>query len=85
MKNVKSGLTLLLNNPTQHRYYAIDKYWFSLQEIDNWFLIIPPTVVQIEGYSDIEMHVTNYQELMTDLDKKEFVRKSRLKQLLFQK
>ena len=47
--NVKIGLTNLLNNPTKHPIYAIDKFWFTLQNTDRWYLIIPLTVVQCEG------------------------------------
>jgi hypothetical protein len=52
-----------------HYFFAIDKYWFCLQQFDNWYLIIPPTIVQREGYSDIEKRVTNYKNMMTDIDK----------------
>jgi hypothetical protein len=55
--------------------YAIDKYWFNLQKVDNWFLIIPLTVTQREDYSDIEKRPTNYTNVMTDLDKEEFFKK----------
>jgi glycosyl transferase family 25 len=78
MNNVKMGLTNLLNDPTKHTLYAIDKFWFALQETDNWFLITPLTVVQREDYSDIEKKVINYQSIMTDLDKKELFEKIRL-------
>lgn len=69
--NVKMGLTNLLNKPEERSKYAIDKFWFILQNSCNWFLIIPLTVVQREDYSDIEDKVTNYQNMMRDLDKKE--------------
>ena len=75
MNNVKMGLTNLLRDPTNHTQFAIDKHWFALQEKDNWFLITPLTVVQREDYSDIEKRVINYQESMTDLDKKELFEK----------
>ena len=78
MNNVKMGLTNLLNDPAKHTLYAIDKFWFALQETDNWFLITPLTVVQREDYSDIEKKVINYQSIMTDLDKKELFEKVRL-------
>ena len=42
------------NNPTNKTQYAIDKFWFGLQGIHNWYLITPLTVVQREDYSDIE-------------------------------
>ena len=78
MNNVKMGLTNLLREPKNHTQYAIDKHWFALQAIDNWFLITPLTVVQREDYSDIEKKVINYQEAMTDLDKKELFERIRL-------
>lgn len=73
LQNVKMGLTQLLNNPFQRNLFAIDKYWFILQSVHNWYLIIPPTVVQQEGYSDIEKRVTNFEKHMQDLDKTAFM------------
>jgi len=67
--NIKEGLEKLIKNPQMHYFFAIDKYWFCLQQFDNWYLIIPPTIVQREGYSDIEKRVTNYKNMMTDIDK----------------
>jgi hypothetical protein len=67
---MKEGVGLLLKEPEKHFYYAIDKYWFPLQEKDKWFIITPLSVVQREDYSDIEMKETNYQSKMLDLDKK---------------
>ena len=71
MENVKMGLTQLIHKPASHAMYAIDKFWFLLQAVDKWYLIVPPTVVQREDYSDIEKRQTNYQKIMMDLDKKE--------------
>jgi GR25 family glycosyltransferase involved in LPS biosynthesis len=70
IQNMKEGVGLLLKEPEKHFYYAIDKYWFPLQEKDKWFIITPLSVVQREDYSDIEMKETNYQSKMLDLDKK---------------
>ena len=67
--NVKEGLEKLIKNPQNHYFFAIDKYWFHLQQLDNWYLIIPMKVVQREGYSDIEKIITNYKNVMTDIDK----------------
>ena len=75
MNNVKIGLTNLIREPEKHAQYAVDKHWFALQEVNNWFLITPLTVVQREDYSDIEKRVTNYQGVMTDLDKKKILKK----------
>lgn len=68
--NIKEGLEKLIKNPQNHYFFAIDKYWFHLQQLDNWYLIIPTTVVQREGYSDIEKRNTNYQNVMLDIEKK---------------
>jgi hypothetical protein len=67
--NIREGLQLLMRNPEKHVMYAIDKWWFQLQQKDTWYLIIPLTVTQREDYSDIEKKRTNYTWLMTDLDK----------------
>ena len=74
ISNIKMGLTHLINSPAEAVKYAIDKFWFVLQNNSKWYLITPLTVVQREDYSDIEKQVTNYQELMQDLDKVELFR-----------
>lgn len=73
IENIKNSIVKLLREPDKHFNYAIDKYWFSLQQRDNWYLLTPLTVVQREGYSDIEKRVTNFVRAMTDLDKKELI------------
>jgi GR25 family glycosyltransferase involved in LPS biosynthesis len=73
--NYRTGINLLMRNPTQKLDYAIDRYWFELQRRDRWFLITPLSVVQREDYSDIEQRVTNYRHLMLDLDKKQIMRR----------
>jgi len=67
--NYKEGINLLIKDPFNRVIYAIDKYWFQLQERDNWYLITPLTVVQREDYSDIEKRPTNYKRLMLDMEK----------------
>ena len=87
IQNIKMGLTNLLNKPDDKPNFAIDKYWFNLQKISNWYLIIPLTVIQREDYSDIEKKVTKYENLMKDLDKEEMfkaIREMRLKQKIIQ-
>ena len=64
-------VTNLLNKPEERSKYAIDRFWFILQNISNWYLITPLTVVQREDYSDIEGKLINYQKMMQDLDKDE--------------
>jgi len=72
LQNYKEGIVNLIGDPRNHKSYAIDQYWFQLQQKDNWYLIIPLSVVQKEDYSDIEKMPTNYKNIMLDLDKKEF-------------
>lgn len=70
--NYRTGIKKLMQFPAQHILYAIDKYWFHLQEKHDWYLIIPLTVTQREDYSDIEKRQTNYSKAMLDLDKVHF-------------
>jgi glycosyl transferase family 25 len=84
IQNYRDGIGKLLKYPEQHTLYAIDKYWFKLQEKDNWFLIIPLSVTQREDYSNIEMRPTNYTPVMLDLDKKAHLQKQ-LKQQSYPK
>jgi len=71
LKNFKESTALLMRNPTEEgkRNYAVDIYWKKLQIQDFWYMIIPPTVVQYENYSDIEQKETNYYHLMLDMEK----------------
>ena len=89
LKNVKMGLTNLLNKPNEKNKFAIDKFWFVLQSSSYWYLIIPLTVVQREDYSDIEKKLTNYKDMMLDLDKvalfKEIREKERIRALSLSK
>jgi hypothetical protein len=66
---MREGVKKLMQEPNRHIDFAIDKYWFKLQQMDSWFLITPLTVVQREDFSDIEQRRTNYSKLMMDLDK----------------
>lgn len=74
--NYREGITKLLADPTNKREYAIDIYWKHLQIKDRWFMIIPPTVVQMEGFSDVEGRDTNYKHLMTDMNKEWLFKKN---------
>lgn len=69
IENIREGIELLMKNPTRQKFYAIDQYWFKLQEKDKWYLITPLTVIQREDYSDIEEKIVNYKKIMTEIDK----------------
>ena len=73
--NFKLGIQGLMREPHKHVIYAIDKYWFFLQQQDRWFLIVPLTVVQRTDYSDIEKKMVNYKRIMTDLDKTHLIQR----------
>ena len=68
IQNYKDGIKKLMKEPTNNDY-KIDKYWFKLQRDNNWYLIIPLTVVQKEDYSDVEKKTTNYKKYMLDYNK----------------
>lgn len=57
INNIKIGIINLMKEPNNHRFFAIDKYWFSLQKEDLWYLIVPLSVIQREDYSDIEKKI----------------------------
>ena len=67
--NIKAGLSYLIKRPLYKNLYAIDVFWFGLQQKHNWYLIIPLTVIQMEDYSDVEKKITNFTKSMTALDK----------------
>ena len=73
LNNFKESLERLLREPKKYTYFAIDKYWFSLQHKDRWFLIYPLTVTQQSNHSNIENKFTNYDMLMLTLDKSNFL------------
>lgn len=68
IQNYKEGIQLLIKNP-ENPNYRIDKYWLHLQNNDKWYMIIPPSVAQIQDYSDIEKKITNYRAYMLNYNK----------------
>lgn len=67
--NFTESVNRLVREPGRKKEFALDIYWKQLQQKDNWFMIIPPTVSQRADYSDIEERFVNYDGLMLDLDK----------------
>lgn len=72
--NFKESAAKLIRNPDKRKQYALDIYWKSLQSSGKWYMIIPPTVVQYEDYSDIEKCHVDYRGLLLDVDKPWFFR-----------
>lgn len=52
--HLEEGLRMLEAEPHFRSRYAIDMYWKSLQRRDRWYTLLPLTVSQLTGYSDIE-------------------------------
>ena len=73
--NIREGLAQLLKHPERHFQYAIDKFWFHLQQRDKWYLITPLSVTQRAGDSDIEQKHTDFTKAFTDLDKEALMRR----------
>jgi glycosyl transferase family 25 len=69
IENYREGILKLMKEPEKKDMYAIDKYWLNLQMDHKWFMIVPPTVVQYENYSDIEEKDTNFNKFMLDYNK----------------
>jgi hypothetical protein len=69
IKNFKEGVTLLMREPARGDSYALDVYWFPLQQDGSWYLLTPLTVTQQSGYSNVENRVVNYDRLLLNLDK----------------
>lgn len=82
IENIKRGMDMMVKNPDKRKIYAVDKFWFLLQDKDLWFLITPLSVVQREDYSDIEKKTTNYSKLMTDMDKKHLFEQPKLESIM---
>ena len=72
IQNIKMGVSRLIETPNLHMYFAIDKFWFHLQGTGRWYLIMPLSVIQCVGHSDIENRTTNYSNLMLDITKPYF-------------
>jgi len=78
IQNFRGSAKHLLKEPTKRNQYALDIYWKSLQQHGKWYMITPPTVVQVDDYSDIEGRCVSYSGLMLDLDKEWLLKKHKL-------
>tara|TARA_B110000967_G_C18842047_1_gene539919 strand:+ start:985 stop:1653 length:669 start_codon:yes stop_codon:yes gene_type:complete len=70
IKNFKESANKLMANPEDKFHFALDKYWLRLQKENQFIMMIPPTVIQYESYSDIEEKDVRYEDLMLDMEKK---------------
>ena len=59
-----TGINLKINATTKDEadMHCIDQYWKHLQKIDKWYFLIPPTIIQIGDYSDIEQMYVDYSK-----------------------
>lgn len=77
IRNFKDSMKQLLNDPVSKENrdkYALDMYWKRLQRSDKWYMIIPLTVSQLSGYSDIEKRAVSYDVVLLDLEKEWYYR-----------
>lgn len=81
INNFRESANLLMREPGKRKLYALDIYWKSLQQSGNWYMITPPTVVQMDDYSNIEGRMVNYSGLMLDLDKEWLFKKQHLRKM----
>ena len=65
----ESAIMKLSQYPGQHHIYALDQYWKGLQKKDNWYLIIPPNIIQKPDYSSILKSMCNYTDYFMNYDK----------------
>ena len=79
--NFRESASNLLREPSKRKMLALDIYWKRLQNSGKWYMITPPTVVQVDNYSDIEGRKVNYSGLMLDLDKEWLFKKHKLGKL----
>jgi GR25 family glycosyltransferase involved in LPS biosynthesis len=68
--NFKESAQKLMKDPGNKQAYALDIYWKRLQLSGQWYMITPPTVTQVESYSDIENRNVNYEGLLLDMEKR---------------
>ena len=61
LANFKEGLNKLK---------AIDQYWKLLQRRDRWYLIVPISMIQRSGFSDVSNRRVDYSNVMTQINKK---------------
>ena len=64
--NISDGIKHLLNSPHLGAMFCIDVYWHHLMQRDEFLMITPRTVSQLNSYSDIERRVVDYDWLMLD-------------------
>jgi glycosyl transferase family 25 len=70
LNNFQEGFSNIIKDPNNHySIFTIDQHWKSLQKKDNWYLIIPLTVVQKADYSDIDKENRDYSDYMLTLHK----------------
>ena len=64
IRNFEESYALLKEYKNEYNKYAMDKWWFKLQEVDKWYLIVPLSIIQYKNYSDILCRTTDYSEDM---------------------
>lgn len=79
--NFEEGLRGLIAKPHLPHLYCIDMHWSALQQRDKWHLLIPLSVIQRPGYSDIERENVDYTLTMLDASKAKVMERTQKRQL----
>lgn len=69
IQNMTESIEQLEQHPLRRYAYSLDIYWKRLQRSDQWFLLKPLTISQIEGYSDVEKKSVNYTEDLLSIER----------------
>lgn len=64
LSNFEEGLSYLIKDYSIFFDYALDAYWNRLQQKDNWFIVQPPLIYQLPGFSNIENKIVDYRPIM---------------------
>lgn len=69
IKNLEESTDLLKNNLKEDGRFGLDVWWLKLQKEDTFIMIIPATVSQTKGYSDISKFVQDHSDALLNYQK----------------
>ena len=64
LNNYNECIKQLVSTKSTTHCTPIDIYWKKIQKIHNWYIVIPLSVYQLTGYSDIQKKNVNYKNSM---------------------
>jgi hypothetical protein len=69
IKNLEESTELLKNDLKEDGRFGLDVWWLKLQKEDTFIMIIPATVSQTKGYSDISKFVQDHSDVLLNYQK----------------